>query len=134
MAAAKMKRHGNKNNLTPFLDSLSHQSLYFENIYTSGKHTFSGIFSTLFGFPTIFRQHPMKSIKHYNGISTILHHYGYTTTYFTTHDGQFDNVEGFLHANDFENIISQSQYPNNKIVTTLFRLLMPYMLPENHFW
>jgi phosphoglycerol transferase MdoB-like AlkP superfamily enzyme len=119
MSAAKMKRHGNKKNLTPFLDSLSNNSLYFENIYTSGKHTFNGIFSSLFSFPALFRQHTMKQIRKYDGISSTLLKLGYSTTYFTTHDSQFDNVEGFLRANDFQNIISQSNYPMNEIKTTL---------------
>ena len=54
MSAAKMQRHGNQMNLTPFLDSLSHEGLYFEQIYTAGKHTFNGIFSTLFSFPALY--------------------------------------------------------------------------------
>ena len=111
MSAAKMKRHGNINNLTPFLDSISHQSYYFENIYTAGKHTYNGIFSTLFSFPALYRKHHFKEIKEYNGISSTLRNHGYSTTYFTTHDSQFDNVEGFLRANDFENIISKTDYP-----------------------
>ena len=119
MSAGKMGRHGNTNNLTPFLDSLSYNSLYFENIYTAGKHTFNGIFSTLFSFPALYRQHPLKKISKYNGISSVLKNHGYTTTYFTTHDSQFDNVEGFLRANDFENIISQSSYPIEAVKTTL---------------
>ena len=119
MSAAKMERHGNKNKLTPFLDSLSNNSLYFENIYTSGKHTFNGIFSTLFSFPALYRQHTMKSIRKYDGISSLLLKRGYSTTYFTTHDSQFDNVEGFLRANDFQNIISQLDYPMNEVKTTL---------------
>ena len=119
MSAAKMKRHGNQEDLTPFLDSLSNNSLYFENVYTSGKHTFNGVFSSLFSFPALYRQHTMKHIRKYDGISSTLVEHGYTTTYFTTHDGQFDNVEGFLRANDFQNIISQSDYPKNEIKTTL---------------
>lgn len=119
MSAAKMKRHGNTDGLTPFLDSISHRSHYFENIYTAGKHTFNGIFSTLFSFPALYRQHPMKTIGNYNGIGTVLRNHGYSTTYFTTHDSQFDNVEGFLRANDFENIISQSDFPMEEIKTTL---------------
>lgn len=119
MSAAKMKRHGNKNNLTPFLDSISHQSYYFENIYTAGKHTFNGVFSTLFSFPALYQQHPLKTIKRYNGIGTTLQKNGYSTTYFTTHDSQFDNVEGFLYANNFENIISQSDYPIDEVKTAL---------------
>lgn len=134
MSTAKMGRHGNTKNLTPFLDSISNQSLYFDNIYTAGKHTFNGIFGTLFSFPSLYRQHPMKKIKQFNGISSILQKNGYSTSYFTTHDSQFDNVEGFLRANNFENIISQSDYPKEEVKTTLgvpddymFRFSIPYL-------
>jgi glucan phosphoethanolaminetransferase (alkaline phosphatase superfamily) len=70
MSAAKMTRHGNTNQLTPFLDSISEQGYYFENAYTAGIHTFNGIFSTLFSFPALFRQHPLKgsSLTKYHGI------------------------------------------------------------------
>ncbi len=132
MSAAKMSRHGNSNHLTPFLDSLSMQSLYFENIYTAGKHTFNGIFGSLFSFPALYRQHPMKNIRKQHGLGTILHQQGYGTIYFTTHDGQFDNVEGFLMANDFDRVVSQSDYPAEMVKTTLgvpddylFRFAMP---------
>ncbi|HPQ07829.1 MAG TPA: sulfatase-like hydrolase/transferase [Bacteroidia bacterium] len=119
MSAAKMKRFGNSNNLTPFLDSLSECSLFFENFYSAGKHTFNGVFSTLFSFPALYRQHPMKQIRKYDGISSVLRDFGYTTTFFTTHDAQFDNMEGFLRENDFQNIISQADYPLKEIKTTL---------------
>jgi len=119
MSAAKMQRHGNTNNLTPFLDSLASNSIYFENIYTAGKHTFNGIFGTLFSFPSLYRQHNMKNIRSYNGFGSTLLKNGYTTTYITTHDSQFDNVEGFLRANGFQNIISQANYPLHEIKTTL---------------
>lgn len=121
MSAAKMSRHGNTDNLTPFLDSISKHSYYFENAYTSGIHTMNGIFSTLFSFPALFRQHPMKeaSMLKYNGIYPTLRSNGYSTIYFTTHDGQFDNVEGFLKANDCERVVSKSDYPKNMIKTTL---------------
>jgi phosphoglycerol transferase MdoB-like AlkP superfamily enzyme len=121
MSAAKMERHGNTKHLTPFLDSLSNHSYYFENIYTAGIHTFNGVFSTLFSFPAIYRQNPMKesTMFRYNGISNTLKKNGYSTAYFTTHDGQFDNIEGFLRANDFENIVTLADYPSNIAKTTL---------------
>lgn len=121
MSAAKMSRHGNPKNLTPFLDSISTQGYYFENVYTAGIHTFNGVFSTLFSFPAIYRQNPMKesTMYHYNGIGNTLRKNGYSTTYFTTHDGQFDNIEGFLRANDFENIFTLADYPPEKAKTTL---------------
>ncbi|MCK5857090.1 MAG: sulfatase-like hydrolase/transferase [Bacteroidales bacterium] len=119
MSAAKMGRYGSTENLTPFLDSLCNESYCFDNIYTAGQHTFNGVFSTLFSYPAIYRQHPMKVMNHYHGMASTLKELGYSTTYFTTHDSQFDNVEGFLRANDFDNIISQSDYPLEEIKTTL---------------
>lgn len=119
MSAAKIKRYGNTDNLTPFLDSLSYNSKCFDNIYTAGKHTFNGVFSTLFSFPALYRQHPMENIREFGGISSALLQNGYSTTYFTTHDSQFDNVEGFLRANGFQNIVSQKDYPLSEVKTTL---------------
>ncbi|HMZ45515.1 MAG TPA: sulfatase-like hydrolase/transferase [Chitinophagaceae bacterium] len=121
MSAAKMKRHGNAKNLTPFLDSISTKGLYFENNYSAGIHTFNGIFSTLFSYPALFRQHPMKEsgMFKYNGIASTLKSNNYSTIYFTTHDGQFDNVEGFLNGNDYEQVISKEDYPFGKAPTTL---------------
>lgn len=121
MSAAKMGRHGNTRHLTPFLDSLSNEGYYFENTYTAGIHTFNGIFSTLFSYPALFRQHPMKetSILKFHGISSALKENGYSSIYFTTHDGQFDNVEGFLRANDFENVVTKQDYPPDEVKTTL---------------
>jgi phosphoglycerol transferase MdoB-like AlkP superfamily enzyme len=121
MSANKMERHGNPKHLTPFLDSISHRSLYFDNIFTSGIHTFNGIYGTLFSYPALFRQHPMKesTMLTYNGLPYSLKKAGYSTIYFTTHDGQFDNVEGFLLNNDVENIISKSNYPDEEVKTTL---------------
>ncbi len=121
MSAGWMKRHGNSQNLTPFLDSIANEGYYFENAYTAGIHTHNGIFSTLFSYPAIFRQHQMEesAITSYDGIFSTLKKHGYTTTYFTTHDGQFDNVAGFLYANDCDKVISKPDYPSEKVKTTL---------------
>lgn len=121
MSAEFMKRHGNPDSKTPFLDSLSAQSIYFENYYTAGVHTMNGIYSTLFSFPALFIQHPLKSatILHYQGLPYELKKNGYQTAYFTTHDDQFDNVGGFLSANDIEFIMAQKDYPANRVVSTL---------------
>ncbi len=121
LGAVKMRRHGNENNLTPFLDSLTDEGYYFENTYTSGIHTYNGIYSTLFSYPALFIHHPMKghSLVKQPGAFSTLKENGYSTIYFTTHDGQFDNVEGFLKANDCETVISKKDYPTEKIKTTL---------------
>ena len=121
MSAAKMGRFGNTDNLTPFLDSIANQGYSFDNIYSAGTHTFNGIYSTLFSFPALFTKHPMKGVEilKYHGMGSVLKQLGYSTTYFTTHDDQFDNVGGFLRGNDYEQIISEQDYPAEKVESTL---------------
>lgn len=121
MSAAKMKRFGNKENLTPFLDSLAEQGLSFDNIYTAGIHTYNGVYGSLFSYPALASQHPMKSTNmlKYNGIAYTLKQFDYQTLYFTTHDGQFDNIEGFLYQNDFDKVFTKNDYPQEKILSTL---------------
>ncbi|MCB9360076.1 MAG: LTA synthase family protein [Flavobacteriales bacterium] len=121
MSANKMTRFGNPDNLTPFLDSIANYGLSFDNIYSAGTHTFNGIYGTLFAMPALFTKHPMKgvTIPKLNGIGSVLKQHNYSTAYFTTHDDQFDNVGGFLRGNDFETIISQQNYPSEKVANTL---------------
>jgi phosphoglycerol transferase MdoB-like AlkP superfamily enzyme len=75
-----------------------------------------------------------NSMDKYRGFFSTLRKNNYSTIYFTTHDGQFDNVEGFLKANDCETIITESDYPSEEIKTTLgvpddfmFRFSIPYL-------
>lgn len=119
MQAQNMAYFGNTQRLTPTLDSLARQGLFFENAYSAGIHTFNGIFSTLMSFPALWSQHPMKQIKDYPSSIKTLAQNGYTTCYFTTHDGQFDNVEGFLMANDFQKIYAEKDYPAKEVKSTL---------------
>lgn len=121
MSASKMRRYGNGDNLTPILDSLANTSYCFDNIYTAGIHTFNGIFSTLFSYPALLHQHPMNKavIPEYTGFPKVLSDNGYQTIFFTTHDEQFDNVSGFLHANNVQRIVSEKDYPADKIMSTL---------------
>lgn len=121
MSAAKMGVFGNPNNLTPFLDSIAQRGYFYNDFYSVGTHTFSGIYGTLMSLPTVKRQHPFRGteIHKYSGIASTLKQHDYETIYFTTHDDQFDNIGGVLKANDFDKIISQIDYPNNKVETTL---------------
>ena len=120
MCTFKMGDYGGPH-LTPQLDSLIHNSLYFSNIYSAGIHTFNGIYSTLFGFPGILHWQPLKDLSHikYAGLSQELKGQGYNTIYFTTHDDQFDNVGGFLRYNGFDRIVSQADYPASAVISVL---------------
>ncbi|MCB0519012.1 MAG: sulfatase-like hydrolase/transferase [Lewinellaceae bacterium] len=119
MSANKMGRYGNRENLTPFMDSLAEKGYVFDSIFTSGIHTFAGIYSTLFAQPVVKRQHPMRKLSHQSGFANTLKEHGYSTVYFTTHDAEFDNVGPFLQANGFDRIVSNTEYPKEKILSAL---------------
>lgn len=121
MSYNKTTHGGNTHNLTPFLDSLMDNSLSFNNCYTTGTHTYCGIYSTSVSYPVIFRNHALKRIPvlQYDGLAATLQKNGYQTAYFTTHDKEFDNVAGFLSQNGVERIVSQADYPASEVKTTL---------------
>ncbi|MCX8011125.1 MAG: sulfatase-like hydrolase/transferase, partial [Ignavibacteria bacterium] len=60
ISANYMQRYGNEYQLTPFLDSIANQSYCFENTFTAGIHTMNGVYSTLYGFPALLKQHPLN--------------------------------------------------------------------------
>jgi phosphoglycerol transferase MdoB-like AlkP superfamily enzyme len=122
MAAAKMGVFGNTNNLTPHLDSIAAHSIFFSNFYSSGTHTFNGVYSTLFGMPSLPGKQTMKDLENqqpFSGIAKILSQRNYSTVFFCTHDEQFDNMGGFCTSNGFQKIVSQKDYPAEKVLSTL---------------
>ena len=120
MSVFKMGYYGGKN-LTPQLDKLNKESIFFNTFFSSGIHTFNGLFSTTSGFPSIYDEKSMKSyVKNsFNGIGTLLSKEGYETYFYTTHDPHFDNMEGFFKLNKFEHCISQYEFDNSQTESSL---------------
>lgn len=122
--------------LTPFLNSLIQKSIYFSNAYSAGIHTMNGVYGTLFSYPALMNQHPLKTgnIVTYESWPTVMKNLDYSTFYFTTHDEQFDNIGGYLSANNVETIISEKDYPLSEIKSNLgvcddymFRVAIPHL-------
>lgn len=120
MTAGNLARFGEKGQLTPTLDSLAANGYSFDNTYSAGIHTFNGVYSTLFSFPAMMNKNSMSNVEmpEYSGFSKVLKENGYHTLFVTTHDEQFDNLGGFIMGNNFDKLISQKDYPRNKIVNT----------------
>ncbi len=121
MAACRVTHFNPAAPPTPRLDSIAAHGLSFENAYSAGIHTYNGIYSTLFSFPAVLDHHSMKKtdIPVMCGMPHHFRAHGYSTYYFTTHDEQFDNVAGFLYANDIERVVSQKDYPAKEVKSTL---------------
>ena len=121
MAYSHLAYFNNTKGLTPNIDSLAENSLFFTNIFTSGIHTYNGVYCTLFSFPSLYNIHTMKGsiIPKQYCISHILKERGYETMFFTTHDDQFDNMGGYVYSNDYSKTISQKNYHIKDVKSTL---------------
>ncbi len=108
--------------LSPRFDSLSQHGILFTNCYSSGTHTYSGLFTTLYGTPHLFGKVLMKQVQghyHYWGLPSILSKKGYETLFFTTQDPHFDNMQGFLMAHGVKHVYSVFDYGKEKALSWL---------------
>ncbi len=100
--------------LTPFLDSLIDQSVFFENIYADGIHTFNGVWATTTSMPSVPDEYcpmsRMENAQQFSGIAVTLLKNGYHTFFACPHDAEFDNMGGFLSLNGYEHITSQLNF------------------------
>ena len=120
MSVFKMGYYNGKK-LTPNFDKLIKESVFFDNFFSSGIHTFNGLFSTTAGFPCILAEKSMKSyVKNpFNGLGNLLTEKGYESYFYTTHDPHFDNMEGFFKINKFNNFISQYDFDFDQAESSL---------------
>lgn len=106
---------------TPVLDKLMGEGIEFTQAYSAGTHTYNGVWSTLFSFPSPYATHPLKR-DIVPVLDSLPHQWkknGRETYFFTTHDEHFDNMAGFLRQNGFSHIIAQDDYPRERVFSIL---------------
>ena len=120
MSANLLGTFGNKQPLTPTLDSLYHHSLAFTHFYSAGIHTNHGMTATLYSFPALMFRNLMKGTvtPRRKGIATVLKQYGYENMFFMTHEAQYDNMKAFFSTNGYDDIYSQENYPKSEVVNS----------------
>lgn len=105
-----LKTFGNENNITPTLDSLVTNSLFFENLYATGTRTVRGMEAITLSIPPT----PGRSIvkrENNQGLFTIgevFKEKGYERNFFYGGDGYFDNMNTYFGSNGF-NIIDRGR-------------------------
>lgn len=107
--------------LSPNFDSLADLGTLFTSYYSSGYHTFSGLFSTLYGSPISLGISLLKNMSgqsRYWGLPSILREHGYYTLFFCPHDPHFDNLQGFLMSNGMMKIYSNYDYGSEDEINT----------------
>ena len=102
-------------NFTPFLDSLSEKSLYWENFLSEGGRTFAVLPSLIGSLPfhkTGFNEMGDKMSPHVSLLS-ILKHDGYNTSFYYGGDSHFDNMDIYLKKNEVDNIYDENTFPSS---------------------
>jgi len=105
-----LKAFGNEDSITPTLDALANNSLFFENLYATGTRTVRGMEAITLSIPPT----PGRSIvkrKNNQGLFTIgevFKQQGYERNFFYGGDGYFDNMNTYFGGNGF-NIIDRGR-------------------------
>ena len=100
-------------NFTPFLDSLSKQSLYWENFLSEGGRTFAVLPSLLGSLPFYkkgFSELGNNMPQHLSLLS-ILEHNGYHSSFYYGGDSHFDNMDIFLNKNNIGRLYDEKTFP-----------------------
>lgn len=111
-----LKHFGNKENITPFLDSLIPHSIFFENFYASGTRTVRGLEAISLGIPPT----PGQSIvrRPDNGdmftMGNVLKTKGYEVNYIYGGNAFFDNMGKYFGGNGYT-VLDKRDIPDSLI-------------------
>jgi phosphoglycerol transferase MdoB-like AlkP superfamily enzyme len=101
--------------LTPRLDELAHQGLWFENLYATGTRSVRGLEALVTGFTPTPAESVIKlgrSQRNFFSIAQLLRNQGYDTSFIYGGEGQFDNMRRFFMNNGFNSVIDEDNYVN----------------------
>jgi len=111
-----MGAFGSTLNITPFLDSLAQQSLFFTNVYATGTRTVRGLEALSLCVPPT----PGQSIvrrphnEHLFSLGKVFAEKGYETKYIYGGYGYFDNMNYFF-ANNSYTVVDREELDDNEI-------------------
>lgn len=103
LSASFMKEFGNKENITPFLDSLAQESVFFDNLYATGTRTVRGMEAVTLCIPPTPGQSIVKRPENADlyTVNSIFKKKGYDSDFFYGGDGYFDNMNAYFGGNGF---------------------------------
>ncbi len=116
LSADFLSAYGNKDGITPNLDTLIEKSLVFDNLYAAGNRSVRGLEALTLCLPPSAGESLIKRPDNAGLFSTgtVLRANGYTTSFIYGGDSYFDNMRTYFSGNGFE-IIDKSSYPKEDI-------------------
>lgn len=112
----KKKQIKNYVSYTPFVDSLSRESLIFPNAFANGRQSIHGMSSVLAGIPTLvdaFTSSPYSNQK-IQSIVSVCNEMGYDTSFFHGAPNGSMGFQGFGNILGFKNYYGKTEYNNDE--------------------
>jgi phosphoglycerol transferase MdoB-like AlkP superfamily enzyme len=111
-----MGKFGNRQNITPNLDKLADNSIFFTNLYAVGTRTVRGLEAITLSVPpspgsSIIRRPNNQSLFN---ISTIFNNQGYDVNFIFGGYSYFDNLQNYFQGHGY-NIVDRANLKSNEI-------------------
>jgi phosphoglycerol transferase MdoB-like AlkP superfamily enzyme len=116
-SAKYMGSNGDTRNLTPNLDVLRKQSLYFNNFYATGTRTDRGLEAITLAIPPTPGRSIVKRVGRESGFASLgqqLNAVGYDSVFVYGGRGYFDNMNAFFSGNGYR-VVDQSSVDESEI-------------------
>jgi phosphoglycerol transferase MdoB-like AlkP superfamily enzyme len=100
-------------NLSPELDNLADQGIWFERLYATGTRSARGIEAVITGFTPTARRSIIKRGEtqlNFFTIASLLERHGYQTSFIYGGESHFDNMRRFSLNNGFQTIIDENDF------------------------
>lgn len=107
--------------LTPHLDRLANEGLWFDNLYATGTRSVRGIEAVVAGFPptpAVSTVKLTKSQRDFFTLASFLKPKGYESTFFYGGESHFDNMRSYFMGNGFDRVVEQKDMPANAFMGT----------------
>ncbi|WP_166364194.1 LTA synthase family protein [Pseudomonas akapageensis] len=117
LSAKYLGSNGDERNLTPNLDALRKQSLYFNNFYATGTRTDRGLEAITLSIPPTPGRSIVKRVGRESGFASFgqqLAAVGYDSVFVYGGRGYFDNMNAFFSGNGYR-VVDQSSVKESDI-------------------
>jgi len=110
---------GGEKGVTPNIDRLADQSLFFEHLYSNGTRSVRGIAGSVAGFLPVPGKGVVKrnkSQEDFFTVASLLKPYGYYSSFIYGGASNFDNMRSWFYGNGFDEVIDQPKFVNPAFV------------------
>ena len=116
LSASYMGIYGNTKNLTPHIDKIASQSLFFDNLYATGTRTVRGMEAINLSIPPTPGRSIVKRQKNgtLDSAGKIFEKHGYKNTFLYAGYGYFDNMNDFFSKNGFD-IVDRTNFEDTEV-------------------